>query len=568
MKKLLLLLFIPLLSYAQKDTATVLRYDFLNKEMKEIPLRNRFRLTKSERRKIFNYREYYIKNGNVVKEVRNYYAFGKDPVFDDQGNYSNLKENKLVAFFTPGTRKGKLRSTYKACLESNNPNCINGDLKKYFPNSQLEFLIKYKNNKPIDQIFIGYYPNGSKKYQGTYKNGKLNGDFLVYDTSGNIISKLIYINDKQIEKILYSIKGKEIDVYNFSKEVTLERAKNYYDNKKRLNNLEGIYKVNGSLVYNKGSHLQWSPDWELALLLGVDGETIYGYQTSCGCLKESKIKNGELRLKLEPTSVENFLYLTWINDYNIDHKELIEVKANGRLILFKNHTMIKSYPLNNKIKIKNPKNSNWFSNGSGVIISKSGYIITNHHVIKDASIIEVEFVQDGAVKKFNAQLIQSDQINDLAILKILDIKFDGVSDLPYNFKIKSSDVGTKVYAFGYPKALTLMGKEVKVTDGIISSKTGMNGDITKYQISAPILPGNSGGPLFDDKGNLIGINSSGLARMGAETTGYTIKSSYVENLIDVLPNKINLPTNNKLKNLTLTEQIKEISKYVVLIKVK
>lgn len=564
----LLLLFIPLFSYAQKDTATVFKYDFLNKEMKEIPLRNRFRLTKSERRKIFNYREYYIKNGNVVKEVRNYYAFGKDPVFDDQGNYSNLKENKLVAFFTPGTRKGKLRSTYKACLESNNPNCINGDLKKYFPNGQLEFLIKYKNNKPIDQIFIGYYPNGSKKYQGTYKNGKLNGDFLVYDTSGHIISKLIYINDKQIEKILYSIKGKEIDVYNFSKEVTLERAKNYYDNKKRLNNLEGIYKVNGSLVYNKGSHLQWSPDWELALLLGVDGETIYGYQTSCGCLKESKIKNGELRLKLEPTSVENFLYLTWINDYNIDHKELIEVKANGRLILFKNHTMIKSYPLNNKIKIKNPKNSNWFSNGSGVIISKSGYIITNHHVIKDASIIEVEFVQDGAVKKFNAQLIQSDQINDLAILKILDIKFDGVSDLPYNFKIKSSDVGTKVYAFGYPKALTLMGKEVKVTDGIISSKTGMNGDITKYQISAPILPGNSGGPLFDDKGNLIGINSSGLARMGAETTGYTIKSSYVENLIDVLPNKINLPTNNKLKNLTLTEQIKEISKYVVLIKVK
>ena len=52
-----------------------------------------------------------------------------------------------------------------------------------------------------------------------------------------------------------------------------------------------------------------------------------------------------------------------------------------------------------------------------------------------------------------------------------------------------------------------MGKEIKVTEGIISSKSGYNGDITTYQITAPIQAGNSGGPLFDDKGNFIGINS-------------------------------------------------------------
>ena len=113
-----------------------------------------------------------------------------------------------------------------------------------------------------------------------------------------------------------------------------------------------------------------------------------------------------------------------------------------------------------------------------------------------------------------------------------------------------------------------MGKEIKVTDGIISSKSGFDGDITTYQITAPIQGGNSGGPLFDEKGNLIGINSSGLSKDLADNVGYTIKSSYVFNLIDVLPKNIDLPTNTKLESLPLVEQIKEISKYVVLIKVR
>ena len=148
------------------------------------------------------------------------------------------------------------------------------------------------------------------------------------------------------------------------------------------------------------------------------------------------------------------------------------------------------------------------------------------------------------------------------------MNFDGLDDLPYNFKSRSSDVGTKVYAFGYPMALSIMGKEIKVTDGIISSKTGFDGNITTYQITAPIQGGNSGGPLFDDKGNFIGINSSGLRADVADNVGYTIKSSYVMNLIDVLPKSIELPSNTKLQSLPLTEQIKEISKYVVLVKVK
>ncbi len=214
------------------------------------------------------------------------------------------------------------------------------------------------------------------------------------------------------------------------------------------------------------------------------------------------------------------------------------------------------------------KSGEWAGNGSGIIISKSGYRVTNYHVIEDAEDIEVEFILNEEVQKFNAEIVQVDKTNDLAIIKIVDINFDGVDELSYNFKTRSSDVGTKVYAFGYPYALLGMGKEIKVTDGMISSKTGFEGKITTYQITAPIQGGNSGGPLFDEKGNLIGINSSIYRGNRAENVGYSIKTSYVLNLIDVLPKSIDLPSNTKLESFPLTEQIKEISKYVVLIKVK
>ena len=219
-------------------------------------------------------------------------------------------------------------------------------------------------------------------------------------------------------------------------------------------------------------------------------------------------------------------------------------------------------------KSRNIKPGEWAGNGSGIIISKSGYIVTNYHVIENNEEIEVEFIIDDEVKKFNAEVVKSDPVNDLAIIKIVDVNFDGVDNLPYNFKMRPSGAGTTVFAYGYPMALSLMGKECKLTRGIINSKFGYDDDIRSYTIDAAIQPGSSGGPLFDDKGNLIGINTAGLNKEIADNVGYTIKSSYVFNLIDALPKSIDLPSSTKLQSLSLPDQYNEISKYVVLIKVK
>lgn len=302
-----------------------------------------------------------------------------------------------------------------------------------------------------------------------------------------------------------------------------------------------------------------------------------GFNYSAAIIESNvrKWKKGDLKAIFEPAASEEVLTIKWTMG---DKKTIITtagIVTNNSLIKFSlagsESMLYKVYPKLKKSSSedkKRVKTGEWAGNGSGVIISQSGYIITNHHVIEDADDIEVEFILNDEVQKFNAEIVQVDKTNDLAIIKIFDMNFDGLDELPYNFKTRSSDVGTKVFAYGYPMALSIMGKEIKVTDGMISSKTGFDGDITTYQITAPIQGGNSGGPLFDEKGNLIGINSSAIRKDIADNVAYSIKTSYALNLIDILPKSIELPSNTKLESLPLTEQIKEISKYVVLIKVK
>jgi len=212
--------------------------------------------------------------------------------------------------------------------------------------------------------------------------------------------------------------------------------------------------------------------------------------------------------------------------------------------------------------------SNWKGNGTGFFIDKNGYIATNYHVVEGANEIEIEFTRNGLKESYPAKIIQTDTQNDISIIKIYSSEFNSFIKLPYNFKTNISDVGSNVFALGYPMALTTMGTEIKFTDGKISSKTGYQGDITTYQTTTPIQPGNSGGPLFDYDGNIIGINSAILRPDVADNVSYSIKSSYLKNLIDVLDYNLSLPKDSLIANKTLTEKIKILSDYVVLIKVK
>jgi V8-like Glu-specific endopeptidase len=119
---------------------------------------------------------------------------------------------------------------------------------------------------------------------------------------------------------------------------------------------------------------------------------------------------------------------------------------------------------------------------------------------------------------------------------------------------------------GYPHALHGMGKDAKFTDGKVSSKTGFDGAVNAFQSTIPVQPGNSGGPVFNESGQLVGVINASYK--DADNVSYAIKLNYIKNLIEILPDKINLPSDASIASLSLEEKIKVLMNYVVLIKVK
>ena len=380
---------------------------------------------------------------------------------------------------------------------------------------------------------------------------------------------------------------------------TYDYFKSYFDAYGTSDELEGIYGYNATLTVE--SNHPWfddderylqaagyiciklsSDDLNYDITIAVnDGTTIRGnlkrtaspnlYQANCKYSSGVPVafylaqENGVIKYSYQKPKAEVVNFVDNLDGVDYEVRRVMKSSLTYSREVFG----IKLYPT----EMPSPSSADsgrqqWSGNGSGIILSEFGHIVTNFHVVDDADQIEIEVIHDGKIMVYDAAVLQVDRVNDLAIIKVVDINFDSFDTPPFSVKFTPSEVGTKVYAYGYPMALTAMGKEVKVTDGIISAKTGFNGDITTYQISAPIQGGNSGGPLFDEHANLIGINSSGLNKEIADNVGYSIKTSYVRNVFDVLPKSVELPKNQSLQSKTLVEQIAAISPFVVLIKVK
>ena len=164
--------------------------------------------------------------------------------------------------------------------------------------------------------------------------------------------------------------------------------------------------------------------------------------------------------------------------------------------------------------------------GSGFIIDAQGIVITNNHVIKGADDIVVRV---NGNKEFKAKVLGTDPLSDIAVLKInSEEKFKPV-------KFGNSDearIGDWVIAIGNP-----FGLGGTVTSGIISARNrdiGMNRYEDFIQTDASINVGNSGGPLFDMNGNVIGINTAILGQSGSIGIGFAIPSNSAKKVIDQL----------------------------------
>lgn len=270
---------------------------------------------------------------------------------------------------------------------------------------------------------------------------------------------------------------------------------------------------------------------------------------------------GDLKAILRASATPGFFKVNWYmadKTVNADVYAMFEGGSMKIVIDGDEDGYLKMYPTSSNIG--NPSLAQEWS-GTGFALN-NGYIVTNYHVIENAKSISIQGIKGDFTSKYNATVIATDRYNDLAILQISDNNFNGFGAIPYKVKTSVSEVGEEVFVLGYPLTST-MGDEIKLTTGVISSKTGFQGDVSLYQISAPIQPGNSGVPLFDNKGNLIGVVSA--KHKGAENVGYAIKTSYLKNLVESSTSTSILPNNNQVVGQPLTGKVKRLKNYVFMI---
>lgn len=287
-------------------------------------------------------------------------------------------------------------------------------------------------------------------------------------------------------------------------------------------------------------------------------------------------KSGEVKGYFEPSSVKGVYSVQWLMGNKTKYETFGEIEDDILIsIEFKNENavgksyskFIKLYPASGK-GLSKSKDATLVS-GSGFILTEDGLLATNAHVIKDAKKIEVKISNELGIFNYNAKIVLKDSNNDVAILKIDDPKFKGLNSIPYDL-IRKSEIGENVFTIGFPLN-DIMGTNFKVTNGIISSSTGIEDDVRFYQISVPLQPGNSGGPLFNKDGNIVGLTTAKLnseaAGTSVENVNYAIKSQYLIDILNLLPSYIAPKSTNIAKGKELVEQVKILKNYVCLIEV-
>jgi TPR repeat protein len=223
---------------------------------------------------------------------------------------------------------------------------------------------------------------------------------------------------------------------------------------------------------------------------------------------------------------------------------------------------VESAPESGAAHIAAPASPELASTGTGFVVTREGHVITNFHVVDGCTALLTE--RAGQRQAFSS--VASDPKSDLALLKLAS---PGAPSATFRSG-RGPGLGEPIMAAGFPLR-GLLASTLNVTTGNISALAGIGDDATEYQITAPVQPGNSGGPLFDQSGNVVGVVVAKLdALKVAKWTGdvpqnvnFAIKSSIVQSFLDA--NSIQYSAAPSQMKLGPTETSQRASKFTIVV---
>lgn len=245
------------------------------------------------------------------------------------------------------------------------------------------------------------------------------------------------------------------------------------------------------------------------------------------------------------------------NEYKILKRELENIKDHNR----QQDNVIKQISTNKTQPVVETPIYDYKTGGTGFLIDTKGYIVTNAHIVEKAQHIAV---QNSNGQDLNVKLVYLDEVKDLAILKVDDSKFKSPSSIPYSIKNSSGEIADPIYTLGFPR------NDIVYGEGYLAAKTGYRGDTLSCQISIAANPGNSGSPVLNKNGEVIGILTG--KQSTAEGAAFAIRSKYIYQALSELQKtdslkNIKLPSGSSLKGRDRAQQVKAITDYVFMVKV-